>query len=85
MSCYHFIRDFWENEITDLGAYIKWKIPVSIANVWSRDWVEKNLMWRSAVPPPEAKTEGLLGHHPMALTAALCSWNLTNYALFFIE
>ena len=41
-------------------------------------WVEKKRMWRSAVPPPEASIEGLLGHHPMAFTAALWSWNFTN-------
>lgn len=37
-----------------------------------RDWVEKNLICLSAVPPPEASNEGLLGHQPIALTAALC-------------
>jgi hypothetical protein len=29
--------------------------------------------------------EGLLGHQPIALTAALCSWNLVNYPPFFYE
>lgn len=33
---------------------------------------EKNLRHLSTVPPPEAKIDGLLGHHPMALTAAVC-------------
>ena len=44
---------------------------------WDRVFVEKKRMCLSAVPPPEARTEGLLGHQPIALTAALCSWNLT--------
>ena len=43
-----------------------------MAKLCSKVLVEKNLILRSAVPPPEAKIEGLLGHHPMALTAALC-------------
>jgi hypothetical protein len=29
-------------------------IPVSNACVWQSSFVEKNLIWRSAVPPPEA-------------------------------
>lgn len=48
------------------------KIPVSIAKLYFNVLVEKNLIWRSAVPPPEAKIDGLLGHHPIAFTAALC-------------
>lgn len=58
---------------------------MSIAKLCSKVFVEKNRMLRSAVPPPEAKIEGLLGHQPTALTAALCSWNLTSYSLCLWE
>jgi hypothetical protein len=42
-------------------------------------------MCRSAVPPPEANIPVFSGHHPIALTAALCSWNFANYLDPFIE
>ncbi len=37
------------------------------------------------VPPPEARVDGFLGHQPIALTAAVCSWNLINYPCFSCE
>ena len=52
-------------------------VPVSMLKVWESDCIEKNRMCLSAVPPPDARVPGLLGHQPIALTAALCSWNLT--------
>lgn len=50
-------------------------VPVSMQWLCFRVWVEKNRIWRSAVPPPDANSDGLLGHQPIAFTAALCSWN----------
>lgn len=43
-----------------------------------RVWVFQNLMHLSAVPPPEAKRPFWWGLHPIALTAAVCSENLTR-------
>jgi hypothetical protein len=50
----------------------KEELPVSIAKLCYNVFVEKNLIFLSAVPPPDARIEGLLGHHPIAFTAALC-------------
>ena len=58
---------------------------MSIEKFWLRVWVEKKRMCLSAVPPPEARVEGLLGHHPMALTAALWSWNFTSSLFPLLE
>lgn len=74
----HLVGYFGKYEVAYLGACVRKGLPVSMLKFWAREWVEKNLMCLSAVPPPEARVPGLLGHHPMALTAALCSWNLTN-------
>lgn len=52
--------------------------PVSMEWFCLRVLVEKKRICLSAVPPPEANNEGLLGHQPIAFTAALWSWNLTN-------
>ena len=64
---------------------IKNYLPVSMQWFCFRVLVEKNLICLSAVPPPEASKDGLLGHHPIAFTAALCSWNLTNSLFFLAE
>lgn len=53
-------------------------LPVSTWKDYFRLLMEKNRMHLSIVPPPEAKIEGLPGHQPMALTAAVCSWNLIS-------
>lgn len=59
------------------------KLPVSMLWFCFNVCVEKNLIFLSAVPPPEASSEGLLGHQPIAFTAALCSWNLMSSPPFF--
>lgn len=52
--------------------------PVSIqSNYWVVK-VLKNLMVRSAVPPPEANKPCLCGDQAIALTAAWCWLNLAN-------
>ena len=58
---------------------------MSMLNVCYSDCIEKKRMCRSAVPPPDARVPGLLGHHPIAFTAALCSWKRTNSASFLVE
>ena len=81
----HLVGDLGKDQVAYLRAYISENVPVSMLKFWARECVEKNLMCLSAVPPPEARVPGLLGHHPMALTAALCSWNLTNSLFPFCE
>ena len=81
----HLIGNLRKNEIAYLRAWINREIPVSMLKFWERVWVEKNLICLSAVPPPEARVEGLLGHHPIAFTAALWSWNFTNSVPAFWE
>ncbi len=52
--------------------------PVSTAWRGCNVCVFQKRMWRSAVPPPVASRPFWWGDHPIAFTAAVCSWNLTR-------
>ena len=85
MGSHHLVRYFWKHQVAYLRTYIILFVPVSIAKLCYKVLVEKKRMCLSAVPPPDANIDGLLGHHPMAFTAALCSWNFTSSEAFLCE